>query len=63
MDRTRPVYHLMREKPGWSLAYEDRTAAVFARVGSPTAEWLADVEPPPWPEDGAGMTFPVRGSS
>ncbi len=60
VDVERPVYELMRQKPGWTLAYADRAAAVFVRDGSPLAAVLKSVSPSVGPADGAGLAFPVE---
>ena len=54
-----PVYNLLQLKPGWSPAYEDDVAAVFARDGSPLAARIRATPPPDLPPDGDGLRFPV----
>ena len=55
----RPMFSLMKLKPGWELMYEDSLAAVFAPAGSPQAEALRSTPVPAgWPQHGIGYCMP-----
>ena len=54
-----PVYNLLLLKPGWSPAYQDPVAAIFARDGSPLAARIRATPAPDLPPDGDGLRFPV----
>jgi hypothetical protein len=56
--RGRPVFELMKQKPGWILAYQDELCAIFAREGSPALAQLRRAPVPDLPDDGAGLSFP-----
>lgn len=54
-----PVYNLLRLKPGWSPAYEDDVAAIFARDRSPLGARIRATPAPDLPPDGDQLVFPV----
>jgi hypothetical protein len=56
--RKRPVFDLMKEKPGWILVYQDALCALFAREGSPSLAQLRQAPVPDLPADGGGLPFP-----
>jgi hypothetical protein len=58
VDRHRPVFDRMQQKPGWALAYEDTVCALFAREGSPALAQIRQAPVPDLPVDGEGLPFP-----
>jgi hypothetical protein len=56
--RHRPVFELMKQKPGWILVYQDALCALFAREGSPSLEQIRQAPVPDLPADGGGLPFP-----
>ena len=56
--RHRPVFDLMKQKPGWILVYQDALCALFAREGSPSLAQIRQSPVPDLPADGGGLSFP-----
>jgi hypothetical protein len=56
--RSRPVFRLMKQKPGWILVYQDALCALFAREGSPALAQIRQAPVPDLPADGGGLPFP-----
>jgi hypothetical protein len=56
--RKRPVFDLMKQKPGWILVYQDALCALFAREGSPALAQIRQAPVPDLPADGEGLSFP-----
>jgi hypothetical protein len=56
--RSRPVFNLMKQKPGWILVYQDALCALFAREGSPVLTQTRQTPVPDLPADGGGLPFP-----
>jgi hypothetical protein len=58
VQRSRPVFKLMKQKQGWILVYQDALCALFAREGSPALEQIRQAPVPDLPADGGGLSFP-----
>jgi hypothetical protein len=58
VDRKRPVFDLMKQKPGWILVYQDTLSALFVREGSPILAQIRQASVPDLPVDGGGLSFP-----
>jgi hypothetical protein len=56
--RHRPVFDLMKQKPGWVLVYQDALCALFAREGSSSLEQIRQAPVSDLPTDGRGLSFP-----
>ncbi len=52
------AYNLMAERQGWSLAYDDRVAALFVPSSSPLYARIRALPKPALPPDGDGLSFP-----
>jgi hypothetical protein len=58
VSKARPTFNLMKLSPGWVAVYEDPSAGIFVRDGSPLADRIRAVTPPAVAHDGAGLCFP-----
>jgi hypothetical protein len=58
VNRTEAAFSLMKLYAGWVLVYEDSTAAIFARDGSPMVARIREAVAPTLPPNGAGLCFP-----
>jgi hypothetical protein len=58
VQKTSPVFNLLKLVPSWVLLYEDSLSAIFAEQGSPFVQNIRETNPDGLPADGLGLCFP-----
>ena len=58
VQKSLPVFNLLKLVPSWALVYEDSLSAIFAKRGSPFVQYIREAKPDALSDDGAGLCFP-----